>query len=116
MQQHPRQSVAIAFAARQNANAFENIVFAEQKTAQQDCATLSVSYGAPRRPNHPALAHSHPALCIDPGRNSPRPRYGRACIRRMLTLRTCQQFDERRFARAVHADERYTITALDNEI
>ena len=52
MQQHPRQRIAIALAAREHADGLEDVVFGEQETAEQ---AAQLGHGLLRR--HVSTGH-----------------------------------------------------------
>ena len=115
-QQHARQRVAIALAARKHADPLEHIVLAEEKTAEQAAQLDFGCCAARRRSDRPACVRRGSALCIDPARSSPASTlWPSVYVAGGQRLRPGQQLDQRRLAGAVHADQRDTVAALDDE-
>ena len=117
-QQHARQRVAVALAAREHADALEDVVVGKQETAEQGAQARLVAEGRGR----------------DAGEvvEQPRVRIERLVLvlREVVGLHVVpqaefagrhrllagQQLDERGFARAVHAHQGDAVAAIDDEV
>ena len=112
-----RQRVAIALSAGEHADALENFICRKQKTTEQ-AAQLGLARAAERQS---ARSSSMRAFGIEFFVLILREVIGLDVVAerifaRRQRLAPGQQFDQRRFACAVHADQRDPVAALDSEL
>src|SRR5271157_6502329 len=110
MQQHPRQGITVALAAREYADGLEDIVFGEQEATQQ---AAQLGHGFLRRDIRKVVEHS--SLGVELLVLVLREIIGLDVVPMMQRasgerLDASQQLNERRFAGAVYADQRDAVS------